>query len=77
MYHLLTSMPMRRVLIEQIPAAVVSLGIAEVLYKFHSFLAESVAFLVTWFLIDAAYELARRVITGKNADASLDQPAGS
>jgi hypothetical protein len=33
----------------------ISLGIAEFFYKFHSFLLETGAFLVTWFALGALY----------------------
>ena len=52
MYTLIRFLPLRRLLLEQAPALVLSLGIAEMMYKFHSFLLESLAFLATWFIID-------------------------
>jgi hypothetical protein len=39
----------------QLPALVISFLIAEFFYKFHSFTLECGAFLVTWFVIDAAF----------------------
>jgi hypothetical protein len=36
----------------QVVALGVALTIAELFYKFHSFLLESIAFLVTWFIVD-------------------------
>lgn len=62
MYTLIRSMPLRNLLMEQAPALVGSLLIAEVFYKFHSFLLEAVAFLATWYLVDGAINLARRII---------------
>jgi hypothetical protein len=41
-----------RLVLEQGPALLLSLVIAELFYKFHSFLLETGAFLVTWFVID-------------------------
>jgi hypothetical protein len=35
----------------------ISFVIAELFYKFHSFTLECVAFLVTWFVLDAALHL--------------------
>lgn len=52
MYSLIRSLPTRRLLSEQVPAFGSSLLIAEIFYKFHSFLLETGAFLVTWFVID-------------------------
>ena len=52
MYTLIRSISTRRLFLEQLPALTLSLAIAELFYKFHSFLLESIAFLFTWFVID-------------------------
>ncbi len=52
MYTLIRMMPLRQLLLEQVPALGASLVIAEQFYKFHSFTLECVAFLATWFVID-------------------------
>ena len=52
MYSLIRSLPRRRLLSEQVPAFGSSLLIAELFYKFHSFLLETAAFLATWFVVD-------------------------
>ena len=62
MYTLIRSMTLRNLLMEQAPALVGSLLIAELFYKFHSFLLEAVAFLATWYLVDGAINLTRRII---------------
>jgi hypothetical protein len=54
MYTLLHSMAPRVLLVEQLPALTVSIIIAESFYKFHSFTLECIAFLVTWYVLDAA-----------------------
>ena len=36
------------------PSLIGALVIAELFYKFHSFLLETAAFLATWFVLDAA-----------------------
>jgi hypothetical protein len=41
-------------LLEQVPALGLSFIIAELFYKFHSFTLECMAFLGTWYVIDAA-----------------------
>ena len=51
MYTLIRALPLRRLLSEQAPAFGSSLLIAELFYKFHSFLLESSAFLATWFVV--------------------------
>jgi hypothetical protein len=53
MYTLIRSLPWQRLLAEQLPALAISLIIAEMFYKFHSFTLECIAFLATWFVIDA------------------------
>ena len=55
MYALVRSMSLKQLLIEQLPALIVSIIIAELFYKFHSFTLESLAFLATWFVVDALY----------------------
>jgi hypothetical protein len=57
MYTLLRSLSLRSLLATQAPALLASFVIAELFYKFHSFTLECLAFLVTWFVIDAAMNL--------------------
>jgi hypothetical protein len=54
MYTLIRSMPLRQLLLEQVPALGLSFITAELFYKFHSFTLECLAFLGTWYVIDAA-----------------------
>jgi hypothetical protein len=54
MYTLIRSIPVRQLLLEQIPALGLSFIIAELFYKFHSFTLECLAFLGTWYVIDVA-----------------------
>ena len=61
MYTLIRSLPLSRVLLEQLPAAGGALIIAEFFYKFHSFTLECVAFLATWYGLDlTAFPRSRR-----------------
>ena len=53
MYSLARSLPLRQLLIGQLPALGTSIAVAELFYKFHSFTLECVAFLATWFVVDA------------------------
>lgn len=53
MYELIRRLTLRQLTLEQLPLLVISLGIAEVLYKFHSFLLETGAFLATWLVLGA------------------------
>ena len=60
MYTLVKAIPMRDLVLAQVPALGLSLVIAELFYKFHSFTLETVAFLATWFVVDGAISLVRR-----------------
>jgi len=53
MYTLIKKLNLRELLACQGPVVLASLIIAEMFYKFHSFLLETGAFLVTWFVLDA------------------------
>jgi len=54
MYTLLRTIPSSRFVREQLPTLVAALLVAETFYKFHSFTLECLAFLATWFVMDAA-----------------------
>lgn len=60
MYTLLKSLRERQVWLSEPVSFVAALVIAELFYKFHSFLLETGAFLVTWFVLGAVV----RAITG-------------
>ena len=64
MYTLTRALSAKRFLIEQVPALGGALIVAEVFYKFHSFLLECVAFLATWYVFDALVALIRRSVLG-------------
>lgn len=52
MYSLVRSLPLRKLLVEQLPVLLLSMIVAELFYKFHSFTLETIAFLATWFVLD-------------------------
>jgi len=54
MFTLIRSIPVRQLLLEQVPVFTISFIIAELFYKFHSFTLECMAFLITWYVLDAA-----------------------
>lgn len=56
MFTLIRLSPLRQLLLRQTPALGASLLIAELFYKFHSFTLECVAFLGTWYALDAAMQ---------------------
>jgi hypothetical protein len=49
MYSLLSRVPLSFIVSRELPSAGVSLVIAEIFYKFHSFTLECAAFLATWY----------------------------
>lgn len=53
MFTLLRQSSLRTLLTTQAPALLLSFVVAELFYKFKSFTLECVAFLATWFVIDA------------------------
>jgi hypothetical protein len=62
MYTLLRSVPITNLLAWQAPALLASFIISEVFYKFHSFTLETLAFLATWFVIDAVLSVGRNLL---------------
>jgi hypothetical protein len=53
MFTLLKSLHSRQVYLSEPAAFIAALMIAELFYKFKSFLLETAAFLVTWFILGA------------------------
>ena len=58
MYTLIKRLTVRELLVFQAPTVAMSLVIAEMFYKFGSFGLEALAFLVTWFVLDAIRSVA-------------------
>jgi hypothetical protein len=52
MARFLSAIPLRELLVEQLPLLAVAIVIAEFFYKFHSFTLECIAFLLTWYALD-------------------------
>ena len=61
MYQLLASISTQDLALRQTPAFAASFIIASLFYKFGSFALECVAFLATWFVIDAGFQLLARM----------------
>jgi hypothetical protein len=57
MYSLIRLLPPRHLLLEQAPTLLGAFLIAELFYKFGSFALECLAFLATWFVLDAAVQI--------------------
>ena len=72
MYSLIQALPLRRLVLEQGPALLLSLVIAELFYKFHSFALECLAFLATWFVFDAVLTSVWKLLKGP-ADTSTNR----
>ncbi len=53
MFTLISRLPLRELLYRQAPTLLAALLIAELFYKWHSFLLETGGFLLTWFVLDA------------------------
>ena len=64
MYSLITKLPLRELLLRQAPTLIGALVIAEMFYKWHSFLLETGGFLLTWFVFDAIAGAITRLIGG-------------
>lgn len=65
MYTLIRLIPFQKLFTEQAPVLGVSIIIAEMFYKFHSFTLECMAFLATWYVLDAALKLIKNLLGGK------------
>lgn len=59
MFSLIRALPLSSLILEQAPAFGLSLLMAEMFYKFHSFTLETMAFLGTWFLVDGVISFVR------------------
>ena len=62
MFTLIRMLSWRELLIARLPALVAAFVIAEMFYKFHSFVLETGAFLVTWYVIDGLATLVERAL---------------
>ena len=62
MYNLIRTVSIRQLLSEQVPSLGISIIIAELFYKFHSFTLECASFLLTWYVIDMSIHLVRKSV---------------
>lgn len=60
MYELVIQIGIPKFMLREAVPLAISLAIAEVFYKFHSFTLETLAFLATWYLISAAVSVLSR-----------------
>lgn len=61
MYELIRRLTARQLALAQLPLLLVAVGIAEMFYKFHSFLLETGAFLLTWLALGALHAFLRKL----------------
>ncbi|WP_156013096.1 hypothetical protein [Thioalkalivibrio sp. HK1] len=73
MYELLQSRSLRHIMIRQMPAFLIAFVVAERFYKLGSFALECVAFLATWWVVDALFHL----FGGRTGAGKSQRPEGS
>ena len=69
MFTLISKLPIRELLLRQAPTLLGALIIAEMFYKWHSFLLETGGFLLTWFALDALAGVVAKVF-GRSPEAN-------
>jgi hypothetical protein len=70
MFTLFRNVRLSTLLATQVPALMVSFLIAELFFKFKSFTLECLAFLATWFVIDALVSGLRSVWVAQRSSSS-------
>jgi len=70
MFALFRSLPLHTLLSTQGPVLLASFVIAELFYKFKSFTLECLAFLATWFVIDALVTALRNIWLARSGSTS-------
>jgi hypothetical protein len=69
MFELFRRLSSKQLAFEQLPVFLVALTIAELFYKFKSFLLETAAFLVTWYVLGAVYAGLKAVLAPAKSDS--------
>ena len=69
MYALIRSLGLRHLVLQQAPAIVVSIMIAELFYKFHSFTLECLAFLATWTIVDMLFQFGKQLVLPSSSNS--------
>ncbi len=67
MYTLIRSITTRSIAFQQLLSFAVAFGAAELFYKFHSFVLETLAFLATWFVLDFVFDFVVRRVRAARA----------
>lgn len=74
MYRSIQSMSPKTFLRTQLPTLGASLLVAELFFKFGSFAVECIAFLATWYVLDAMADRLARLLRGSRASAVEPHP---
>lgn len=70
MYRMIRSHGVRQTVWQEAPMALASLLIAELFYKFHSFVLEFLAFLATWYVLSLIANKASKLLSRDGRRAS-------
>lgn len=74
MFQLIRALSTRELFVRQLPALSVAFLIASFFYRFGSFALESVAFLATWFVVDAVFEVGQCLLPVRRPALDRAQP---
>ncbi len=72
MFSLISRVPIRNLVYRQTPTLIGALAIAELFYRWHSFVLEAVGFLLTWCVLDAVAGVLAKLI-GKPLSPQTDR----
>jgi hypothetical protein len=70
MYDLIRRLSLTQLTREQLPLLMTALVIADLFYKFHSFLLETGAFLLTWYALGGLYSAVKSGFKAPKEDAN-------
>ncbi len=73
MHQMIKSQGLRRFLIKEAPSGLLALLIAELFYKFHSFVLECIGFLATWYVLSLVIDVITRSFA--RSDTEPKRPA--
>jgi hypothetical protein len=68
MYDLISRLTIKQLMTEQLPSFLVAFTLAELFYKFHSFILETGAFLITWYALGALQAKLKKAFIQKPAE---------
>ena len=74
MHQMIKSQGLRRFLVKEAPSGLAALLIAELFYKFHSFVLECIGFLATWYVLSLLIDVVTHSLS-RGGDAEPKRPA--